>query len=698
MWACIALATLMLGAATPARAERRLAFVAGIDIYPSLPPEAQLQRAVTDAKTVAATLIGLGFTVDALTNDVSQANFLREFESFVETVQAGDIVFFYFSGHGVGINGSNYLIPADIPALRAGDQKLLQARSLEESYIIERIHERHAQVTIVVIDACRSNPFPKQETRSLGGSKGLERVEPADGVLSIYAASAGQEALDRLPGADDNPNSVFTRIFVEELKKPGLSLHDLGDTVRERVAQLAKAKAGFQQVPAVYEQLLGGRRFFLAGQAPGEPAKPIVSAGLEAAPIDDPDIALANARQEDTEEAYKKLLQRFPAHPRREYILFLWERKTEEGLWSSVEQAKDNAAILSLIDRLLAFFPKGYYAERASKLRDELMAQGKASPPPPQPVDTTSQDLDKAERADTVEAWTAFLQAHPEGTFTSFAKFKLALLTSPTPATAPAVAAATPQAGQPGEAQFYYVTGLDPNGNNWLALRSSPSFQAPWSTTRMGPGTLLTVLERDGEWMHVRLQSGETGWANGKYLACCRQPGAAQMLPAPVAAPPSSGLYYVTGLDPNGNNWLALRYSPSFQSSWSQTKLLPGTLLAVTERVGEWYHVRLQSGETGWANSRYIACCRAAGAVPVPARRDDTLYYFVTDLDPNGNNWLALRYAPSFQSAWSATKMGPGTLLALLGRSGEWLHVRVRSTGETGWANARYVQCCRKAE
>lgn len=79
-------------------------------------------------------------------------------------------------------------------------------------------------------------------------------------------------------------------------------------------------------------------------------------------------------------------------------------------------------------------------------------------------------------------------------------------------------------AGSAAQAQTYhYVDGLDPNGYNWLALRMGPGFDAPWSPTKMGPGTLLSVLDRSREWLLVRVQSsGETGWANSRYIFCCR--------------------------------------------------------------------------------------------------------------------------------------------------------------------------------
>ena len=147
------------------------------------------------------------------------------------------------------------------------------------------------------------------------------------------------------------------------------------------------------------------------------------------------------------------------------------------------------------------------------------------------------------------------------------------------------------------------VSGLDPNGNNWLALRNQPSFQSSWSPTRMGPGTIVSSFGRLREWRHVRLASGETGWANGRFLAC----GGGDEAPPPRSTSRSSACR-VGGLDPNGNNWLALRNQPSFQSTWSSTHMGPGTSVTVTGHKDDWLHVKLQSGETGWANGKFVFC------------------------------------------------------------------------------------------
>src|SRR5205085_8457856 len=119
---------------------------------------------------------------------------------------------------------------------------------------IADIRDKGARVAIMVIDACRDNPFPKTGTRSLGNSRGLNVKEPAEGVLSIYSAGFGQQALDRLSDNDPSRNSVFTRVFVEQLRKPGLNIIDLGEAVRDEVAGLAKT-VNHPQVPAVYNQI-----------------------------------------------------------------------------------------------------------------------------------------------------------------------------------------------------------------------------------------------------------------------------------------------------------------------------------------------------------------------------------------------------------------------------------------------------------
>ncbi|GLS44911.1 caspase family protein [Methylobacterium brachythecii] len=258
----VGLLALFLWSAAAQSAER-LAFVVGIGSYQNLGSGAQLARPPADAQAVGDTLQGLGFRVTLLSNAVTQETFLRRFSIFADQVQAGDTALVYFAGHGIAIQGTNYLLPSDIPAVEAGQEMLARSRSLAEADLSAALRQRGARVVVMVIDACRNNPFPKNGTRAIGQDAGLARTEPADGVFSLYAAGAGQQALEKLPGSDPNPNSVFTRIFVQQIRKPGLNLIDLGESVRDEVAKLAET-VPHKQVPAYYNEVRGARFVSLA--------------------------------------------------------------------------------------------------------------------------------------------------------------------------------------------------------------------------------------------------------------------------------------------------------------------------------------------------------------------------------------------------------------------------------------------------
>jgi hypothetical protein len=109
---------------------------------------------------------------------------------------------------------------------------------------------------MVVLDACRENPFAKQGTRGIGGTRGLGQTVAPEGVFVLYSAGAGQTALDRLSDADANPNSVFTRKFIQVLGQPGLTVQEVATQTRAAVHELA-GTVNHPQMPAYYDQVLG---------------------------------------------------------------------------------------------------------------------------------------------------------------------------------------------------------------------------------------------------------------------------------------------------------------------------------------------------------------------------------------------------------------------------------------------------------
>src|ERR1700730_2809379 len=241
----------LLLAVGSAAAENKLAFVVGINAYPNLSPDAQLQRGVNDAEAVCDALQFLGFEVTPVTNGATLDSILSRFGQFVSTISPGDTVAFFYAGHGISLDDGVYLVPSDVPALGPTDELRAKRAAIAERDFTKQIRASGARVALIVIDACRDNPFPRKGTRAIGAStRGLGPLTPAEGVFTLYSAREGQTALDRLSDSDVSRNCVFTRVLVEELRKPGLSLSELGETVRDEVAALTRT-AQHDQVPAV---------------------------------------------------------------------------------------------------------------------------------------------------------------------------------------------------------------------------------------------------------------------------------------------------------------------------------------------------------------------------------------------------------------------------------------------------------------
>lgn len=238
--------------ALPALAQSRHALVVGIDGYVNL---TGLTRARNDAQAVHAALATVGFQSD-LVLDADRLTLLEALYRLSERVQPGDEAVLFYAGHGVEIDGQNYLLPADIPAATPGQELLITGNALPVSLVLEQLQRRGARLSFLIIDACRDNPFPRQGTRSAGTTRGLARVDPPEGVFVLYSAGSGEAALDRLGAQDSDPNSVFTRVLLPRLTQPGMPLHQIAREVRSEVRDLARA-IGHQQFPAVYDQTIG---------------------------------------------------------------------------------------------------------------------------------------------------------------------------------------------------------------------------------------------------------------------------------------------------------------------------------------------------------------------------------------------------------------------------------------------------------
>lgn len=276
VFAAFLIISLVFGSLSEAFAEKRIALVIGNDRYSNLGENQQLRKALNDAEAIGDHLASLGFEVIRGQNLGRQA-MIDRLADLTTRLQPGDTAAFFFAGHGVAIGGSNFLLPSDVPAIGEGGELRVRGASIAEADIIAEIQAKGARVGILIIDACRDNPFARPGVRSVGLTRGLADAKPARGIFTIYSAGIGQTALDEIEPNDPNRNSVFTRVLLEFLNRPGLHLSDLAIEVRERVAALAlKAKDrggnpyAHEQTPAYYDQTIGGR-IYLAGAAAATP-------------------------------------------------------------------------------------------------------------------------------------------------------------------------------------------------------------------------------------------------------------------------------------------------------------------------------------------------------------------------------------------------------------------------------------------
>ncbi|MBI3436501.1 MAG: caspase family protein [Proteobacteria bacterium] len=250
----------------PASGQSRLGLVIGNDSYANVEP---LKKAANDARAVAQSLTRIGFGV-TLGLNLARRDFVRAIAEFESRLRPGDTAFVFYSGHGVEIEGANYLLPVDVPKVASGQQGVLRDEAVSTDALIQRLKARGTRAQILVLDACRDNPFRDNLGRSIGGARGLAAAQASSGVFIVYSAGIGESALDRLSDSDPHPNSVFTRSFLPLLESADKSMVEVAKTTRTRVKALA-AEVGHQQSPAYYDEIDGDLFLARAGPPPTRP-------------------------------------------------------------------------------------------------------------------------------------------------------------------------------------------------------------------------------------------------------------------------------------------------------------------------------------------------------------------------------------------------------------------------------------------
>jgi hypothetical protein len=242
--ACVALPA----AAVAASEETRVALVIGNGAYRTAP----LANPVRDAQTMAQALRTMGFTVIER-EDVGKV----EFEQLV--AQARQLLdgkhgvgMLYFAGHGMQLDWRNYMIPVDARLATRAD---VPEQAVAVDAVVDAFRSAGTRANIVVLDACRDNPF------GAAAGKGLAAVEAPSGSVFAYATAPGSVAADGDPGSG---NGLYTQFLVREMARPGARIEDVFKRVRFQVRQLSRGR----QIPWESTSLEGD--FFFRPLAAGE--------------------------------------------------------------------------------------------------------------------------------------------------------------------------------------------------------------------------------------------------------------------------------------------------------------------------------------------------------------------------------------------------------------------------------------------
>jgi uncharacterized caspase-like protein len=349
----------------PAAAAEKVALVIGNSAYVNVPP---LPNPIRDAASVAGKLTDVGFEVTHI-DDLDQIGMVRALQRFKESASQAKVALVYYAGHGIEVNRVNYFVPVDA-RLAADTDVAFEAVQME--FALNAVAQA-SDLSLVIVDACRNNPFSASMTRQLGTrsvGRGLSAVEPSGNVLVAYSAKEGTVALD-----GTGENSPYAQALVDALSTPNLEIGQLFRQVRDSVLTATNG----QQEPFTYGSL-SSQSFFLNAVAPATPPAPAplqvsAPAPTEPAPgTDMVELALWGlVKNTDTLDGYQEYLRQYP---QGRFAFFARQRiaEIEKGVPSTGGQTE------------LAAKPPLAQPPAAQPQAEPLVVQPEAAQPPLQPL------------------------------------------------------------------------------------------------------------------------------------------------------------------------------------------------------------------------------------------------------------------------------------------------------------------------
>jgi hypothetical protein len=261
----IAAFLLCAGMGSAAHAEKRVALVVGNSAYRTVPT---LPNPDADARLMSDTLLKLGFFVvgGGAQLDLDKAGFDQALQAFGKELIGADVALFYYAGHGVETHGLNLLVPVDAHPADEGDVFM---QTIGLSGILDQMEKSGARINLLLLDACRDNPFAGRGVRSATG--GLAQMQAPPGTLISFATQPRSVSLD-----GDDGHSPYTAALAATMRRPGFGLFK---TFNEVGLAVEKATHG-SQLPWVSTSPISGSFYFAGKPAPPSPGAPAEQARL----------------------------------------------------------------------------------------------------------------------------------------------------------------------------------------------------------------------------------------------------------------------------------------------------------------------------------------------------------------------------------------------------------------------------------
>ncbi|HZG50724.1 MAG TPA: WG repeat-containing protein [Pyrinomonadaceae bacterium] len=353
--------------------QKRIALVIGNAAYTNAKP---LDNPANDAADMAATLETLGFEVLSGTNQNKRQleTLIRRFGTRLAVTKGTGL--FYYAGHGLQVNGENYLVPVDAEIPEADE---VQYQAVPMNLVLSKMNSAGNDLNIVILDACRNNPFARswRGFRDTGEADGLARITPPQGTIVLYATQPGSVASD-----GTGRNGLFTESLLRQIKRPNVELDQMVKNLTRDVSERSKRK----QFPW-REGSSTGDFYFVASamaaattkpannQTPAEVVEPNFGNTANAADIERE--AFVDIQNSADAGEIRAVLEECPASKYAAAARIKLDRLT----WGAIKNSKDKAKIQSYLTE----FPNGQYAA-AARIELRKLTRPAAVEPLPSPT------------------------------------------------------------------------------------------------------------------------------------------------------------------------------------------------------------------------------------------------------------------------------------------------------------------------